>query len=432
MNFSLNDRWLELIHREEMKATLASTADKTAMLLRRDGAYSEDVMDYPLIFPETDFGSLVENVRMVIYSQQKIVNAIYKNAGLGGLDELFPLPGTTLNIIDEAEMDVLNNNIIRADIIPSEGGYKICEINYGTPTTGFEAFNLYHFLSHESGLDFTRKLKAPLSDLADFYKRKMYESGREKLVIFILSKYRYQGYTSVNFMCKYFQKAMPEFKVAVYDETDYPEELLTPEFGSKTLVYRNFLIEDLNEYSEFFKKLVDSDAEISSSLVTERLMDKGWFDILRCEPYQSLLSEQEISAIARVVPQTEIVTQANIDRITGQKDELIFKKRYSCGGQDILLGCDIEKDTLLRCLADSKDNGYVAQRIVDSVKLNLSPRIGGKVEPHDVVLGLYFIGGNANGVFVRVSSRSKVVNVCEGKASSGWAYPLDTWQVHLK
>jgi hypothetical protein len=72
---------------------------------------------------------------------------------------------------------------------------------------------------------------------------------------------------------------------------------------------------------------------------------------------------------------------------------------------------------------------WVAQRMLNPLQVALPVDDTLERVPQYVVLGSYVYGALANGMLLRASHRSKVVNVSNGKALIGWAAMMDATAV---
>jgi hypothetical protein len=106
------------------------------------------------------------------------------------------------------------------------------------------------------------------------------------------------------------------------------------------------------------------------------------------------------------------------------KDGLIFKAKRSYGGADILIGAETGADALRAAFKGAGANRFVAQRMLPLETLVFPHARGNEAERHHMVFGLYQYDRRTNGLLVRASVVSRIVNVTIGHARLAWALAL--------
>jgi hypothetical protein len=335
------------------------------------------------------------------------------------------IPASVRPFIDWDTLVDNSNQLARFDILPTNEGYVFCEFNFGSPIGGSEEFDCFVEFAQALNLQLTQGQAGPRREMATMIKQIVIEKQLERVVIFVLSKHRYLGYFSLEMFRQHLQEELG-ISVCIVDETDYPATMLDDQSSAKTLVYRMFVADDIEEHGELFERLWSSNATIVNGFEAEIRMSKCWFSLFHEVQYQSLLTTAQKAAVNQYIPYTFQLDPEDLVDTLANKSEYIFKINNGYSGKGILIGADTSANDISETLKQHPKNCWSAQRLIEFDGLNLPHKLTAKPQLNHVVLGLFLIKDKTVGMNVRASSQSKVVNVSSGQASSGWAFVLSS------
>jgi hypothetical protein len=246
----------------------------------------------------------------------------------------------------------------------------------------------------------------------------MRANGWTRFVILESSKHRPQGFGEHVMLQRFLRWLLPEAEIHFCDELSFPQRWLAPNEAARTLVHRLTTFEDTDDEGALLVRLRDSGMTFSCMFEAELRMHRRWFSLL-CDPaWQRLLREEEVEVIRRFVPHTFDLSPDRLDEVVADKDDLVFKRSWSYGGKNVLVGADHDTDEL-RELLTADLAGWNCQRRVRAQTLDLTD-LDGRVRRHHFVLGMFVYGDGPSGLLVRGSGEA-VVNVSRGGGVS-WAF----------
>jgi uncharacterized circularly permuted ATP-grasp superfamily protein len=184
-------------------------------------------------------------------------------------------------------------------------------------------------------------------------------------------------------------------------------------------------MDEMTDGGAFLQALVDGGATVVNTYESEIRMNKIWFALLHDEAIQSQLDPADRDLIVRTIPHTFALDDGNFAATLAAKDDYLFKRRRSYGGLGIYIGREWPRDELAAILRDDGIREWTAQRALDPLPMMLPGADPLELQPHNMVYGLFLYGTRANGMLVRASTTSRVVNVTTGKARIGWAMCVD-------
>ncbi|KTC88165.1 hypothetical protein [Legionella drozanskii] len=373
----------------------------------------------PLVIEQAVYEELCQASKLLIQAQTKILKFLLSTHSQDHILEMFDLPKEAKSFIDWDELGTGNNIISRPDIIPSNQGYKFCELNIECSLGGIKFFDCFSGYFNAIGGDSSRYL-SPRKVIAEHLHELVLEHKFERVVIFSLKQYLLEGSGAVKSLFDSVTETISEVPVSLVTEEDYPEEYLDSNEGKKTLIYRLALYDDLNCYS-LFSKIFASGATVINTFETEIRSNKKWFALFHDQQYHSILSEAERETILKYTPYTISISQDNIENLIENKNNFIFKANRSYGGESIYVGMECEADSLRESLKNLK--GGTAQEYIVCETLDLPDNDEFELKQNKIVLGLFQILDQFTGLVVRGSLEDSIVNVTHG-AKVGWAFPI--------
>ncbi|MFL6137077.1 MAG: hypothetical protein ACJ74O_04675 [Frankiaceae bacterium] len=404
--------------RRGSSATDYAMAAGGAERLLRDIGVSFRVLPYYFRIDAAAHDALVAATGALADAQEKLLSHLCSTLSADELVAMFRVPPSMASRIDWAQVASGGPRMLRADIIPAEDGYWFCELNH---FSGVGAGESYH-----SAKAFAELLGRPVAgvspfrDLAHLYAVECGRAGLDRLVILDSAKHRQWGYGKIVMLQRYLALMAPELEVAYCDETDYPREWLEAGEARRTMVHRIITLDDTTDGGAFLSMLHDSGATLSCMFEAELKMHRKWFSLL-CDPrYHHLLSAAELAVIERYVPRTFELTRDNVEEALAAKDDYVFKRSYSYGGEGVLIGRQQSRDDLRQALLAGGVEAWECQRRVPTATVEL-PSGSGRPEPYWFVLGMFVYGERSNGLLVRASAASQVVNASTGGGVS-WAF----------
>ncbi|STX29732.1 Glutathionylspermidine synthase [Legionella beliardensis] len=378
----------------------------------------------PLVFDKTDFDELSAATKTLMAVQKKILDVLIHRFSKEEMLDYFDLPQEILPLIDWHELSSGENMIARFDVLPNEGGYQFCEINAESCIGGLKLRDCYKKNMLALGIDYDLD-ESPRQAVADYLQQKVGEKNLEHVVIFSMKQYLEEGTGTVRALYDTVCQTIKDKKVILAHEGDFPEALLTPEKGAKTLVYRLAMYEDVN-CQALFRNIFASGATMVNSFASEIRSNKKWFAIFHNPQFHELLTEKELKTITKFVPYTGYLTYENIEQVLKEKDNLVFKKNRAYGGHGVLMGREHELSTLQEKIADLTH--WTFQKLVQCNTIDLPLDDSFNLTACKVVLGLFLINNQNSGMLIRASNKSSIVSVATGGAHIGWMIPMTSSQ----
>jgi hypothetical protein len=145
---------------------------------------------------------------------------------------------------------------------------------------------------------------------------------------------------------------------------------------------------------------------------------------LLCDPlFKDYFTKDEHRAIKELVPETYRVRDENIifegekinllQLLKSRKKDFVIKAQMESMGRDILIGLTATKDEWEDKICKSVDGMYVAQRFIEEEPLQIpDPNDPDILKDMNYTLALFFMGGEPQGMFNRVST-GLVTNVAQ-------------------
>lgn len=395
--------------------------------MRREGGHRYHLLPLNFVFPEGDCARLGEAAAELVSIQTKVLRHLHESIGREGILRTFRVPEAMQRFVNWEELLEPETIVSRFDILQAEdGSYRFCEFNIDSCVGAAEIFEFAAEYFSELGVDVPRSLdlSPPLRDLGALLAQTAARRGITRIVIFDWSVdggSGGKGYMSFERMRGHIAQAVHPIPVFIADEKTCKEEWLTQEEARRTLFYRGFLMDEMDDGGAFLDRLVGLGATVINTYESEIRMDKGWFVLLHDQGVRQLLTPRERELIDAYLPYTCDVDRHNAASLIADKSRWVFKEKHSFGGKGICFGVETPAEEL-RALLEQHPDAWTAQQVVPLAP-TVFPADGAlRSEPQKVVFGMFVYGSRVNGMLFRASTRSPIVNVTAGNARIGWAF----------
>jgi|GEM_PF-3204 len=388
-----------------------------------EGGHRYRLLPLHFVFPERDCARLGEAASALVGIQTKLLRHLHASVGRDGIARMFRVPEPMRRFVNWEELLDPETLVSRFDILQAEdGSYRFCEFNIDSCVGAAEIAEYAADTFAELGVDVAHVLGAspPLRDLAALLAQTAARRGITRIVILDWSTgggSGGKGYMSFERMRGHVARAVHPIPVFIADEKSYDPDWLRPDEARRTLVFRGFLMDEMNDGGAFLDRLLAAGAVFINGWESEIRMDKGWFTLLHDESIRALLAPRERELIDAYLPYTR---DADPSLVT-EKDRWVFKEKHSFGGKGIYFGEETPADEL-RLLLEEHPGAWTAQQVVPIAPTAFPSDAALRNEPQRVVFGLFVYGARVNGMLVRASTRSRIVNVTAGSARVAWAF----------
>jgi glutathione synthase/RimK-type ligase-like ATP-grasp enzyme len=426
MNFAdFNEDWINRLSACRGKVRERNANGKVRAFLDSYDGHAFHALPIPVVFPREDYDALVDAGRTLLSAQTKIIRHLCDTLGREGVLKLFRVPDGMVPLIDWDELIRGERIVSRFDIVPAEDGYYFCEMNTDSSVGCAEMFDCLQVYADALDWSLADGFHSPNMDKAQLVSKLVTQKGLDRILIFGLHMYEDSGFPSLEMERIYFRAAMPDIAIDIVDEFTYPEALLAPERGAKTLVYRIGVFEDMN-CQDLYERIVASGATVVNTFESAIRMDKAWFSLFHDAGYHPVLDSHEIATIHRYVPYTFHLAGRELESVLAAKDEYVFKLNHSYGGTGVLLGAEHTVAALRADLLARGIDNWIVQRLIPFRGIDMPNNDSFEPATHNLVAALYLIDGEASGMMIRASCSSKVVNVSQKTAKMVWAVPVNS------
>lgn len=383
------------------------------------------ILPAPLLLERATFETLAGAANLLLSAQQKLIGHLLATRSRAALLRQFRVPPRMAQFIDWDKLAACGNTIARMDIIPTDSGYVFCEFNVHPAVGGGETYECAEL--YGAALDWppVEGNCAPFYSLALLLTRMAGQARARRIVILDCLAHKGQGYAQLRALQQYCADLNPEREVHLCDEESYRAAWFAPGEAERTLIHRIFTYDDQSDDSAFVERLWHSGANVAHTFEAELRMSKHWFSLLCDARHHALFSEAEVDAILRYLPHTFDLDEASLAHALEHKDDYVFKQNYGYGGVGVLMGSDHGRAALERSVRAAGLANWSCQRYFPAARMDLPYNAALDTAQHQLVLGLYLYDGVPNGMFVRASRNSKVVNMAGGAASMTWAHVVD-------
>lgn len=380
----------------------------------------------PILFCAKSYESIASDLILILEAQSIILRHLMT---LKSQDEILDLFNVPVQIRDLVDWNLLKNGgrlIGRADVLLDKNGKCwLCELNVGPAIEGPLMYEVSNNYFKRVGID-TNDLKhgvSPYSDLARLIKNLCDKHQKTRVILLDLEAYdHWAGSTAYHPLLNYVRRECHGMEVLLVNENSYLEEWFTPEEGSKNLVYRLFLEEEIVDGGRLVRRICNSGALLLNTFENYVTGCKSWFSLFHDQILRNTLDQKYLSAIDRRIPKTIQLSKENFHTLLKKKEQYVFKQCNSTGGKGVIIGEESTFDNIILSV-QNKYSEWIAQEIIHQSSYNL-PDINLNVfEEQFVVFGLYYINHNTSGLSIRSNKLSKAVNVSSG-GMPGWALPI--------
>ncbi|MCT2589642.1 harpin HrpZ family protein [Streptomyces sp. N2-109] len=312
---------------------------------------------------------------------------------------------------DGAELPTL-----RVDLIPSpDGSAWMCELNVDSSIGGAETAQFRRFEEISTGGVIH---STPFEDLSALLARIMRDRGLTEICLLDWSYWDDYGSYNFEWMIKSLEYCLPAGTRVFYATEKVDLDLI----GGQTLVYRCFMSEDALLDLDFVAAVFDRAGHVLGDFSGEVMGSKVWMALLHDAEYRALLDKPLLEAVDRTIPETCLVSEANVDEVLAEKEAFFFKTATDFGGAGTMDGGEVDRADIREKIVYGEKR-WVAQRLVPPAEFDV--RLVGESEARsrESILGLYLYGGRWSGVLVRSRSDSTVINLAKG-AAIGWGYEV--------
>jgi NADPH:quinone reductase len=392
-----------------------------------EGGHRYHLLPLNFVFPGRDCARLGEAASALVGIQTRILRHLNESIGREGILRTFRVPEAMQRFVNWEELLEPETLVSRFDILQTEdGSYRFCEFNIDSCVGAAEIFEFAADYFSELGVDVPRALgvSPPLRDLAALLAQ---TAARRKLARIVIFDWSVgggsggKGYLSFERMRGHIAQAVHPIPVFIADEKTCDAEWLTPEEARRTLFYRGFLMDEMDDGGAFLDRLIALGATVINTYEAEIRMDKGWFVLLHDEAIRQMLTQGERDLIDAYLPYTCDVDRHNAASLVERKDRYVFKEKHSFGGKGIHFGDETPAEEL-SALFNDHPGEWTAQQVVPIAPTAFPADAGFRSEPQKVVFGLFLYGSRVNGMLFRASTRSRIVNVTAGNARLAWAF----------
>jgi len=389
--------------------------------LDEDGGHLLALLARPALADRAEVQRLGAGGRALIALQSRLIaDDIARFGRVGFLDRL-DVPPLYRRFVNWDELAQPSYLIGRLDLLETADGFVCCEINVDSCVAGAEIFDVCHDVMQALGLAGAQLPARPLDDLATLVAERAQAHGAKRIIILDWSVgggSGGKGYLSFERMRRAVA-GKAGCPVHIADELSFDEAWLNPE----SFVHRGFMMTEISDGGAMLDRLLGAAVPVYSTFEADIRMDKVWFARFWDAHREGRLTGDEAALVARFVPESWQITDATLDGFLDRKDDLIFKIRQSFGGAGILIGAEESAGNLRAEIARSGATNWIAQSMLAPLRLEL-PNGPGRPKAHELVYGLYLYGDQENGLLLRGSCRSRVVNVSIGHAGLSWAMAL--------
>lgn len=395
-----------------------------------EGGHLLRLLPLNFAFDERDYARLAEAAPALVNVQTKLIRHLASTVGREGMLRTFRVPEGMRRFVNWGELLEPETLVARFDILQAEDGYRFCEFNIDSCVAAAEIFEFAADYFDELGISVRDGLgiPPPLEDLAASVARLAARKRAARIVILDWSVgggSAGKGYLSFERMRGHVARAVAPVPVFIADEKSYDPGWLAPEEARRTLVYRGFMMDEMDDGGAFLDTLLALGTPVVNTYESEIRMNKVWFALFHDEALRPVLSRAERELIARYIPYTCEIDERNRASLIEHKDGYVFKEKQSFGGSGIRIGESTSAEELSALLRGDAARGWTAQELVRALPATFPHDESFRSERQNLVFGMYLYGARANGMLVRASTRSKVVNVTAGDAKLAWAVCVD-------
>ncbi|HYK00412.1 MAG TPA: hypothetical protein VE974_01560 [Thermoanaerobaculia bacterium] len=411
--------------RIERKSLLAAQEARLA----KEGGHRLHMLPVNFVFDERDRDQLAEAAAAFVAVQTKILRHFAATVGREGILQTFRVPAAMQRFVNWNELLEPECLVARFDILQSRDGYHFCEFNIDSCVAAAEIFEFAGTYFDELGVGVQDRLglTPPLKNLGAYIAQLARKRDAARIVILDWSTdggSAGKGYLSFDRVRGHLQREAAPLPVFIADEKTYDPAWLSEAEARRTLVFRGFMMDEMDDGGAFLDLLIAQGTPVFNTYESELRMNKVWFALLHYEALQSILTPRERALIAKYIPYTCEIDGGNVESLIERRSEYVFKEKQSFGGKGIHVGDETPVEELRAILSGERMRDWTAQQLLHALPATFPHDERFDSEPHNLVFGMYLYGSNAAGMLVRGSTRSRVVNVTVGNAKLAWAFSV--------
>src|SRR6185369_9000001 len=196
----------------------------------------------------------------LIGAQTKILRHLAASVGREGILRLFRVPDAMRRFVSWDELLDPQCLVARIDILQSRDGYRFCELNVDSCVAAAEICEFAGDYFHELGVS-VHELGAtpPLQDLGHLLAQAARRLDAARVVILDWSVgggSAGKGYLSFERMRAHVARAVSPLPVFIADEKTFDPGWLTPGEAKRTLVFRGFMMDEMDDDGAFLDRLL--------------------------------------------------------------------------------------------------------------------------------------------------------------------------------
>ncbi len=403
-------------------------AHRQAMALMHDlggTIFEHRLFAHPLLFDPAVLDELGRGVHALLRAQVKLLEHLRATRSAHAVLDLFGMPHRLAPFMRWGNLARADETVARIDIIPTATGYHVCELNVVPAVGGGEAHRCGELFIDALGADVAMLPPCPLRTLAARYTAQVRRHELTRVVILDSLGHGQLGYPRQELLQRYLREATPGLTVELMDEARYPAAWLTPDEGARTLVHRMFTYEEVTDDFAFLEKLWASGAAIAG-FESDLRMSKRFLSLLCDAAYHPLFDREEVTAIQTLLPHSFALRETDVASALRDRDALVFKwdASASYGGAGVLVGAEWSSAELEARLRAAGVDHWICQQAVEAEQIPMRTADDPTPVDYRMVLGLFSYGGVANGMLLRGSRSTRVVNVSNPSGRMGWAFAL--------
>ncbi|KAB8151565.1 hypothetical protein EZY14_017875 [Kordia sp. TARA_039_SRF] len=330
----------------------------------------------------------------------------------------------------------------RLDLIDTEDGFKILEVNMGSSLGGMEFQNferlmskLHPILSPDNKKFIHRKSQTIYVEFLINKIEEYVSSSDRELGIFFIDGTPGE-YEARNLVKKFFNDLL-EKELSKRGKTGmtYMDEVSNLKYINDGLFYKGKRIHAIlaidysaNDLSlDVFRALLANKIYFPDHLGTMFMRDKRNLVLLRKLAIANKFSEEDNETILKYIPWTEIITDDIIQYkgkdysmpalLADKREDFVIKIADGLQGDDVYVGRFHEQDAWEKIIQEViKKKIFVVQEFLESINV-YAPDIRNEWVNHELVWGSFGFGKNYGGSWIRMVSQEKnlgVINSAKG------------------
>lgn len=422
-----NVELISALERPPFSTRMDRLAEVKRAELVADGGHLLSLLPRPLFADPEEIAEVSVQALDLLALQTRLIREELASLGRQGFLSALQIEPRFHDFVNWEELLAPSYMVARLDLLRQGTTFVCCEINADSCVAGAEIYDIARDALAELGLRPETFPPRPLDDLAAMVAETARRMDARRIVILdssVAGGSAGKGYLSFDRMRKAVAAAsgLPVF---IADERTYDPDWLSPKEASRTFVHRAFMMDELGEDGGLLGRLLASGTPVRLCYEADIRMDKIWFSRFWEALRAGLLTRTERALVEAFVPESWPLTRDNVASFVAGKDDFIFKQRRAFGGTGILIGAEINASELAAALAQIGPESWIVQRMLNLDRCAMPAYVGSAPELHNIVYGLYVYGTRTNGLLVRGSVSSRVVNVSIGHARLNWAMSVD-------